>query len=287
MVHSNRIDFTTREMFFVTFKKKLTAMLFGLVLAIGLAACGNGESGDNANSDKNNDEKQEDKSDKSTKDDSSNESDGGDSKSKSANTDIKESGDVAAVVNGEEIPMKKFNDQLMSQANQMSQSGQELKESQVKQLKSSIMQQLINTELILQKAEENDITASEDKVKKQFNQIKEQNGDNFQKLLEQNDLTEEELKNNIKKNLKIQQFIDKNTEEVEVTEKELKAEYDKMKQQYEAMNKQSDKEMEVPKFEDAKKKLKDSVKKKKENEQVTKLLKELKKNSEIEKKVNV
>ncbi|MYL32875.1 hypothetical protein GLW05_04610 [Pontibacillus yanchengensis] len=274
-------------MFFVTFKKKLTAMLFGLVLAIGLAACGNGESGDNANSDKNNDEKQEDKSDKSTKDDSSNESDGGDSKSKSANTDIKESGDVAAVVNGEEIPMKKFNDQLMSQANQMSQSGQELKESQVKQLKSSIMQQLINTELILQKAEENDITASEDKVKKQFNQIKEQNGDNFQKLLEQNDLTEEELKNNIKKNLKIQQFIDKNTEEVEVTEKELKAEYDKMKQQYEAMNKQSDKEMEVPKFEDAKKKLKDSVKKKKENEQVTKLLKELKKNSEIEKKVNV
>lgn len=217
-------------------------------------------------------------------------------------------GDVAAVVNGEEIPMSEFNKMYESQKEQMLQSQQSasqsqqggdseekdseseasLSDDQKKQLKTSVLENVINVELILQDAEEQEITASEDKVKEQFNQMKEQSGeDKFKEILKENDLTEEDLKKNIEDNLVIQKYFEKNMDEAEVTEKELKEEYDKMKQQYEAMNKQSEQEMEIPKFEDSKEQLKSSVKKSKQQKQQQEIIDKLRENGEIEKKVEV
>lgn len=259
MIKSNRIEFTSKGVVSLTIKKKVSAIAFALLLAVGIAGCSSSE--DNAK-DKENDQKQEDKAQKDDK---------------KEQTDSKESGDVAAVVNGEEIPMSRLNEQLDMQKQRMKQSGQELKDEQLTQMKSQILTKLINKELLLQKANEADIKASEDKVEKQFNSYTEKySEEEFNKLLEQNNLTAKQLKEDIASQLKIQKYIEDNTEEVKVTDEELQTKYDEIK-------KQNDK---LPAFDKVKPQLKQQIQQTKQQEQLTKLIDKIRKDSEIEKKIN-
>lgn len=246
--------------FLLTIKKKLSALLFGLVLAIGIAGCGSSE--DNAEEDKNKDanngEKQEENTDKKD-----NETEG----------DQK----VAAVVNGEEIPMSRVIEQVDAQKQRAKQSGQELKEKDISHMKSQILTQIINTELLVQQAEKEEIQVKDEKVQEQYNSYSEKySEEEFKKLLKENNLTEDKLKEQITTQLKIDKYIQANTEEVTVSDEEVKAKYDELK-------KQSDK---LPEFEKVKPQLEQRLQQTKKREQIDKLIDKLREDSEIEKKIN-
>ncbi|KGX84643.1 hypothetical protein N784_12305 [Pontibacillus litoralis JSM 072002] len=195
-------------------------------------------------------------------------------------------GDVAAVVNGTEISMDEFNQNYESQKERLSQSIDMTDELETT-LKKDIIDLLINTELVLQKAEEENIKAPEEKVNEQFNGLKEQIGeDKFTKALEENNVTEEEAKEGIRENLLIEQYFKENTESAKVTEKELQDAYEQMKKDYEETRKQTEEEMpEVPKFEDAKQNLEQQLLREKEMEQQQNVVNKLREESEIDIKV--
>ncbi|WP_269745342.1 SurA N-terminal domain-containing protein [Pontibacillus litoralis] len=232
-------DIRSKEMFLVTWNRKLSSFLIGAFLVLALAACGN-----------------------------------------------ESEGDVAAVVNGTEISMDEFNQNYESQKERLSQSIDMTDELETT-LKKDIIDLLINTELVLQKAEEENIKAPEEKVNEQFNGLKEQIGeDKFTKALEENNVTEEEAKEGIRENLLIEQYFKENTESAKVTEKELQDAYEQMKKDYEETRKQTEEEMpEVPKFEDAKQNLEQQLLREKEMEQQQNVVNKLREESEIDIKV--
>jgi len=241
----------------LTIKKKWTVVLSGFVLAIGIAGCSSSD--DNANENDENNQKQEEQ------------------QSEEGNNQ-EATGDVAAVVNGEEISMDMFNEQLDRQKQMMEQNGMEMEDEQLNQIKSQILSQLINTELLLQKAEEEGFEASEKQINERYeNMTKDYSEEEINDILEQNNTTADQLKKDLAKQIKIDEYIAQNTEEVKVTDEEIQQRYDEIKQNND----------QVPALEEVKPQLKEEIQKSKENEQTSKLLDKLRENSEIEKKVQV
>ncbi len=241
----------------MTIKKKWTVVLSGFVLAIGIAGCSSSD--DNANENDENNQKQEEQ------------------QSEEGNNQ-EATGDVAAVVNGEEISMDMFNEQLDRQKQMMEQNGMEMEDEQLNQIKSQILSQLINTELLLQKAEEEGFEASEKQINERYeNMTKDYSEEEINDILEQNNTTADQLKKDLAKQIKIDEYIAQNTEEVKVTDEEIQQRYDEIKQNND----------QVPALEEVKPQLKEEIQKSKENEQTSKLLDKLRENSEIEKKVQV
>ncbi|QHE52411.1 SurA N-terminal domain-containing protein [Pontibacillus sp. HMF3514] len=241
----------------MTIKKKWTVALSGFVLAIGIAGCSSSEDNAKENEDKNK-KQEEQQSEEGNKQEAS--------------------GEVAAVVNGEEISMDKFNQQLERQKSMMKQNGMEVKDKQLNQMKSKILSQLINTELLLQKANEAGIEATEKKVNERYKSMtKDYSEEEIDKILKQNNTTVDKLKKDLAKQIKIDEYVAKNTEDVKVTDEEIQKRYDSMK-------KNNDK---LPSLEKVKPQLKQQIQKSKESQQISKLIDKLRKESEIEKKVQV
>ncbi|KGX91523.1 SurA N-terminal domain-containing protein [Pontibacillus marinus] len=246
----------------MTIKKKWTVALSGFVLAIGIAGCSNSE--DNAKENEDTNKKQEEQ-----------QSEEG---NKQEGNKQEATGEVAAVVNGEEISMDKFNQQLERQKSMMKQNGMEVKDKQLNQMKSKILTQLINTELLLQKANEAGIEATEKKVNERYESMtKDYSKEEIDKILKQNNTTVEKLKKDLAKQIKIDEYVAQNTEDVKVTDEEIQKRYD-------AMKKNNDK---LPALDKVKPQLKQQIQKSKEGQQISKLLDKLRKESEIEKKVQV
>ncbi len=246
----------------MTIKKKWTVALSGFVLAIGIAGCSNSEDNAKENDDTNKKQEEQQSEEGNKQDDNKQEA----------------TGDVAAVVNGEEISMDKFNKQLERQKSMMKQNGMELKDEQLNQMKSKILSQLINTEILLQKANEEGIEATEKKVNERYESMtKDYSQEEIDKILEQNNTTVDKLKQDLSKQIKIDEYVAKNTEEVKVTDEEIQKRYDSMK-------KNNDK---LPALDKVKPQLKQQIQKSKESQQMSKLLEKLREESEIEKKVQV
>ncbi len=174
--------------------------------------------------------------------------------------------------------MEEFTKQVDRQKKVMKQNGMEMKDKQLKQIKQRIISQLINTELLLQKANEAGIEATDKKVEEKYNAMtKDYSEEKIDKLLKQNGTTKEQLKKDLAKQIKIDEYVAQNTEDVKVTDEEVQKRYDSMKK--------NNKEM--PPLDKVKSTLKQQIQKSKQNQQVSKLLDELRKNSEIEKNVQV
>src|SRR5699024_563848 len=90
----------------------------------------------------------------------------------------------------------------------------------------SILQELVTFKILEDKYE-----VSEEEIEKQFNELKEQVGDNFDELLEMQNLTEEDIKNDIKRDLLQEAAF---TEDIEVTDEEMETYYERMKTELEA-----------------------------------------------------
>lgn len=90
----------------------------------------------------------------------------------------------------------------------------------------SVLQELVTFKIL-----EDKYDVSDEEVEKQFNDLKEQVGDNFDELLEMQGLTEEDVKNDIKRDLLQEAAF---TEDIEVTDEEMETYYDRMKTELEA-----------------------------------------------------
>lgn len=90
----------------------------------------------------------------------------------------------------------------------------------------SVLQELVTFKILEDKYE-----VSDEEIDKQFNELKEQVGDNFEDILQMQGLTEEDVKNDIKRDLLQEAAF---TEDIEVTDEEMETYYERMKTELEA-----------------------------------------------------
>lgn len=182
-----------------------------------------------------------------------------------------------AVVDGEEIPYKNYLQVL--QRTQQQYRGQ-ISNNQILELKSSVLNQLINRKLLLQKAKRDNLEANvtDKEVEEQLDKYVSQyanSKEEFKKLLEKNGQSLSGFKAQLRNGLKDQKLLQKATKQfqsdVEVSDAELKAAYKKA----------TGEEATGDKFEEQKDKIKQQVKSQKQKQAMNKALEEYKKDVEI------
>ncbi len=131
----------------------------------------------------------------------------------------------AALVNDEIISKGELQARV-KQVNAQTQGTSSITQEQ----KEQILQQMIDEELLYQKAQDEGIKASDDKISEQYDKTVQQfdNEDQFKKALEQNDLSEEDLKSNIERSIVLNKYIEqvKENSDLEVSDEEVEKFYE-------------------------------------------------------------
>lgn len=184
------------------------------------------------------------------------------------------SSEVVATVNGEEILKTDYETELENTKNMYAQQGMnldELDDEMKEQVELSVLNQLVNTKLVLQSAKEEGIAVEQSAVDTELEAIKGQFEDDkgFEEALEKNKITEDELKVQVKDQLTITKYLDSSIGKIEVTEDEVTVKYDEYK---EALASQ---EQEPEDFETMKPQLEQQVMAEKKSEKVNQLIEEL------------
>lgn len=122
---------------------------------------------------------------------------------------------VAATVNGKEIKMEEVERALKQQA-----QGQESKMSplELAQARLQILEQLIQQEVMFQKAEKESSVPTDEEVTGEYNKTKQQSGmsqEQWDKMMKESGQTEASARDTIKKSLAIKKLVDKITGKIE------------------------------------------------------------------------
>ncbi|AYY12348.1 peptidylprolyl isomerase [Actinobacteria bacterium YIM 96077] len=254
------------------FKKTLLSIGLAISLA-SVAACG--EDGEEENDEASSEQEQEEQEDNEQQQQGMPEP-----------PDLEEIPDVVAEVNGSEIPKEDFvssyERQYQQMAMQSQQSGQELGDEQVEQLKQQTAEGLVDTELLVQEAENRGFEASEEDVNETLGDLAEQNGmesgEDFKNAVkEQQGMEEEELMSQLEIQVKLEQLVSDEAGEIDPTEEELQELYDQSKEQREQMGTAED----MDSFEEMKPQLEEQAKAQEENEAVQALISDLREDAEI------
>jgi peptidyl-prolyl cis-trans isomerase C len=137
--------------------------------------------------------------------------------------------DKVATVNGAVISNKDFDLEFLGAKQRSMRQGQTPNDSQLMALKKEILEKLIDRELLYQAAVKNGTKVEETTIDEQMAQIKKRfpSEDKFKDMLKGMKLTESELRSQLKKNLAIKQFVEKQFEQdAKVSDKETRAYYD-------------------------------------------------------------
>ncbi|MBW1696087.1 MAG: peptidylprolyl isomerase [Deltaproteobacteria bacterium] len=138
-------------------------------------------------------------------------------------------GDIVAVVNGSTISRAEFDGELEMVKQRFSEQGRVVTEDQLKQIEKSILETLINRELLYQQSKKNEIRITEQEILDQLQKIKRgfPSESEFQEALKRINISETDIKNQIKRALAIRELIDMQVaQKIEVSDKESKAYYD-------------------------------------------------------------
>jgi peptidyl-prolyl cis-trans isomerase C len=141
----------------------------------------------------------------------------------------KTNSDRVAIVNGVNITGNEFNRALNAYMERVEQRGQKIPESQMAELKNAILENLIIGELLFQESKQKGIEVSAAAVTEQLQDIKQRfpSETEFKKVLDENQITESDLQAQLKRDLAIQQLIDKEVaQRVMITDEESKTYYD-------------------------------------------------------------
>ncbi|GAA0499635.1 hypothetical protein GCM10008986_28560 [Salinibacillus aidingensis] len=177
---------------------------------------------------------------------------------------------TVAKVNGEELKGEEFN--LIYQQFSSRLQGQDVSEEQ---LEKRALDQFVGQELVLQAAEKNGLEATEKEINEMLNQQYKSQYDSdeaFQKDLEKNNLTEEDIKSNIADQLAFSKYVEENTEVSEPTEEEIQKAFEQIKKSSE----------EDVKLKDVKQMIVSTIKQQKQQEEVQKLFDQLREDNEVE-----
>ncbi|TCN26551.1 SurA N-terminal domain-containing protein [Mesobacillus foraminis] len=223
--------------------KRISAWFIILSLAAILGACSSNEASDKSKEDKSKEAKNE---------------------------------EAVATVNGKEILKSDYENSLKSAKATYEQQGIKLDSKTEKEMETGVLDQLINTELVRQSAEAEDISIKQSQVDSELANIKSQFEDDakYKEALKQNKVTEEELKKQVKQQMVITEYLDGAIGKVTVTEDEVKVIYDQYKAQTESQDQKAEK------FETVKAQLEQQAIAQKKNEKVNQLVEDLRKKNE-------
>ena len=248
------------------FKKYLYPFAVG-ALAFTLAACGDEDKASK-------EEPKEETTQEATKD-------AEEIQAKLAEQQVDES-EIVAIVNDEELTGLEYNSVLISIQSELQQMGQDpTSKEAVEQIKTKTLDSLVSQTLIVQKAKEADLTASEAEIDEKYASIQEQIGgeEEMQKALKAEKLDEKSLKQQLGESILFEKYQNKVVPAKEVTEKEIQDYYD----QAAAQSKEAGQEF--PPLEEVKEKIKDLLVQQQQQEVFVKHLEEIKADAKIELKI--
>ena len=133
-----------------------------------------------------------------------------------------------AVVNGTVIPRAEFDRGMMRAYQQIASTGRSFSESQLPEVKKSVIESLINQELLYQESQNKSIKVEDKEIDKQMDALKKRfpNEKEYNTALAKMNLSEAEIKFQITKGLAIQQFIEtKIVQKITVADDETEAHY--------------------------------------------------------------
>lgn len=136
---------------------------------------------------------------------------------------------VVATVNGVAITSRSFNRALAQVQRRFAQSGKKLEGKNLANVRKNILETLIDRELLYQESEKDGIKVPKEKVNQQVESLKKQFPEKgaFEKALKTVDMTEQELRDQIRRQLAVREMIDtKIASKVNISEKEVRAFYD-------------------------------------------------------------
>ncbi|MCS4594101.1 SurA N-terminal domain-containing protein [Brevibacterium sediminis] len=193
---------------------------------------------------------------------------------------------VVAEVNGEKILKDDFVPLFETQYQQMQmqaqQSGQPVDE---KGLKKQTVENLVSTEVLVQEADKRKIDVSDkdiDKGLKESAKSGQMSEKDFLKAMKDQGMDEENVRSELKNQLKIEGLVEDEYGEFEVSGEEIGQAYEQAKSQQEQMAQQGGQgQQEMPPIEDMRPQLKEQVKNQKSQEATQKYAKKLRKQADV------
>jgi FKBP-type peptidyl-prolyl cis-trans isomerase (trigger factor) len=190
---------------------------------------------------------------------------------------------IVAIVNDEELKGEQYNATLTSIQGQMQQMGQDPsnKES-AEQAKKQALDTVVNQTLILQKAKEEKITASETEIDEKYAEFVEQFGDEetMKEALKSQSVDVNTVREQIiAKSIIFEKYQDKFAPAEEVTDKEIEEYYDQ------AAAQSKDSGQELPPLEEVSDEIKEMIEQEQQQKQLAAHVEKLKADAEIELKI--
>jgi hypothetical protein len=195
---------------------------------------------------------------------------------------------TVAVVNGKKVSGEEYNAALATSQNQYQQMGQDpTSKEAAKQVKQQTIDNLVGQTLLLQEAENKGYKATDEEVDKKFKETKKQfkTDKQFKAALKDAGLTQSQLKSELADSIKYQQYVDKDIQTPEVTDKEIQDYYDQVAKQSQSQASGSKEQSQMPKLEDVKPQIKQQLEQQTKQEALEKKVEELKKNAKVEVKL--
>jgi FKBP-type peptidyl-prolyl cis-trans isomerase (trigger factor) len=253
--------------------KKLMSALLITIMAIAIAACGNGEEAKKQSEDK-------PKTEESSKEQQDQAKQMEEMQKKMDKQKV-DKGKIVAVVNDEELKGEEYNNMLTTSQMQYQQMGQDPTSKKAsEEIKKQTIDSLVGQTLLMQQANEKGYKASDEEINKQLEEVKKQykSDKEFEKAMKKAGFSMEELKTQIAENIKYTNYVEKEIKVEEVTEDEMKKFYDQFASQ-------QGKDQKAPKFEEVKPQIKTQLEQQKKQEKLVQHVEELKKNAKIDVKI--
>ncbi len=137
--------------------------------------------------------------------------------------------DKVAIVNGESISKAEFDREVDNFRNKLLRSGRSADGMQMIAIKTRILENMINRELLYQESKKQGIKVDDQVVNKKFQEVKSQFPDeaSFKKALKDANFSEASIKNQLKRAIAIDKFIqEKFSANINITDKEAREYYD-------------------------------------------------------------
>lgn len=178
--------------------------------------------------------------------------------------------EVVVKINGQDIKGDQYNEiypQIKMQASTM---GQEVEQDQ---LKDQTVESLIGQELLRQDVEKKGKEVPEEEIDEQIEEMKAQGDEQYEAILEQNNLTEETIRDEVAFALKFEKYAETEFTDIEPTDEEVKELYDQLKEQGQGQD--------VPEFKEIEDQIKAQIEQDKTNEKAQERVEELKEKADI------
>lgn len=186
-----------------------------------------------------------------------------------------------ATVNGQEISSQRLQEQLDSFRNSTGTQAEQFNNLSDTRQQEILLEGIINTELQLQAAQGAGVTVSDEEVDAELQASIDQIGEEeFQNRLEQNDITREEVRDDLRDQMIISAYIQQEAGgEITATDQEVQQLY----QQFTAQSQQAgNQEAEVPSLEQLRPQIEQAVVQQKQQDIALQLLSQARQNADIE-----